>query len=843
MVNGAAGYGSDMTDCGGPRQIQYVRGPYQYSPSRRKLQNAGERFAFSPPPPPPPPPYQVTGMNALQESQSPPPPQPPPPPSPPPPPPTPSPPIDREYCECSCTGSGSDADEDWSGIGLVAQSVPMEDTRLYLAKAAVERGAEQQSSSSVFLAGTGDTINSFVESPAQDVPIAHLIRGWRVNPTTTTTTDQTMTFTNDQSFPTGDTTGDVAARESAREYWKVRCVGACGERSTRWMLHYVQVNIATSAASVTCNCYTSDTPEPPDNAAAMYWVSHNGQRVANQYVDVYTVGPPKWSNQFEPLLGGTLYYKEAYRAGIRISGAVLTASGTSPSTAGVCAHDCVHAVGKATFAGFEYNPSTLACSCTTTDPVSITTHSSLTDDSSVTQLYAAFWCEGARPSGNDGAYVYSYSRARWCPGRVAEALGEAVIGGEMVLSHANAAVTCQSSCASDSDCNLIEVVGTSWRDIVGAEIQWPHPPPSPPLPPGSPPPLHPPLPPNFPIRGAGDRLRTWIPIDNAVPEQDDDGLFSLTCGAPTSCGIMPLPVFRGDYLAVVTVSREMQRDYNFDATLCAWECIPALVEHSLVNEDLQNLQVGLGIGGIIPDNVPSGVIADTSQGGIVVNEVSDFSGTATPSACKTLLMKAGSPPTGTSISSIATGMMGLWYKASGQATGICRGYKVVRSPTQMTLWTSWATHAQNLTRLGHLQAPVARAPRLPDEGPECDDVSGTNCVWWAEFDDDRYSCRAESNAQNMLQNVMTPLKMVDTLEVMGLYYPPPSPPPPTPPGSPSPPPPPPIRCKIRSPSTTNAWRLGTHPHANPTPVLLLFVRHGRRAPYHSDVTAPEHRYQ
>jgi hypothetical protein len=303
----------------------------------------------------------------------------------------------------------------------------------------------------------------------------------------------------------------------------------------------------------------------------MYWVSHNGQRVANQYVDVYTIGPPRWSNSYEPTLGGTLYFNEAYPAGYRLNLALTPSSNGAAASAAVCAHDCILTESKDTLAGFEYNPSTQACACTITDPIAMSTHSSIISDGSAFVTYTTLWCQGARPSSNDGAYTYSYQYNRWCPGRVATALGEAVLSGEVHPSHQSVAATCQASCATDTDCNLLEVLGTSWTDIIGTEIQWPHPPPSPPLPPGHPPPLHPPLPPNFPIRAAGDRLRSWAPVDNALPVQDDDGLYTLSCGAPISCGIIPLPIFRGDFLSVVELSREMQRDYNYDATRCPWE--------------------------------------------------------------------------------------------------------------------------------------------------------------------------------------------------------------------------------------------------------------------------------
>jgi len=438
--------------------------------------------------------------------------------------------------------------------------VPKEDTRLYLAKASVERGAELNPVAEVFVSGVGNSINAFIPSPAQDVPVAHLLRGWLVPPTTATTISQTVSYT------------APAGIGWDRTYWMERCVGACGERSTRYMLHYVQVNIRPpGGAFVDCTCYESKTPHVPDNAEAMYWASHNGVRVANQFVDLYAVGPPNWRNSYEPVLGGTLYYKQAYPAGTRLGAVLLTPSGVTPASALLCGHECVNTVGKNNLQGFEYDPITLACACTTFDPIAMSTHAQILQDGSTFETYAAYWCEGARPSTSNGAYVYSYTYNKWCPGRVAGALGNAVISGEVIDPSFNTATTCQQSCVDDGTCNLIEVLGTSWNEVIGAEPQFPLPPPLPPSPPAGPPPQFPPLPPNFPILGAGDRLRTWSPIDNEVPEQDPDGQYSLTCAAPTSCGIVKLPVFRGDFLTIVTIAREMQRDREFSATLCPWE--------------------------------------------------------------------------------------------------------------------------------------------------------------------------------------------------------------------------------------------------------------------------------
>tara|TARA_Y100000389_G_C17471054_1_gene530954 strand:- start:6012 stop:17054 length:11043 start_codon:yes stop_codon:yes gene_type:complete len=733
---------------------------------------------------------------ALNAQHRPPPPAPPPPPSPPPPPPNPLPPIDRDYCECSCTGSGSDADEDWSGIGLIAQSVPKEDTRLYLAKAAAERGAEYVVGSSVYVNGAANSISRFVGSPAQDVPTAHLMNRWRVNaPQTYLDGEMVPQFSHSLPFVTEQ------QKQDAIKFWKDRCVGACGERRTRYLLHYVQVEV--TATTTTCTCYDSQTPEPPDNALAMYWASKNGARAGvNEYVDLYTIGPPRWYSSLEEAEKGTLYYKEAYEPGIRWSGVSYTS--VSATSALQCAHKCFLEIGKANVAGFEYDSSAAlgdSCKCTGTDPLAMSSHSMLVDSgSSSIQLYAAFWCEGVRPSSNDGAYAYHMGYKRWCPGRVGTHMGEAVLGGTVLTGHANAAAKCQADCTGD--CNLFEVLLTSWRDVVGSAIQYPKPPPSPPLPPSHPPPQHPPLPPNFPIGAPGDRLRVWSPIDNALPTQDDDGLYTMSCAMPTSCGgNLVLPLFRGDYLGVVQISRELQRDAAFDATLCPWECKPRLYEHSLSDTDLENLGNGLGFGGLIPEGIPANVVSDTSQNGVVIRHAHEIFGTSDYEDCRTKLMTGTASTTlhtPESIRSIATGMMGFYYKERGHTTGICRGYKVVRSPSQMTLWTSWHAYARSVVRLGHLQKPEVRAPRVPDEAGPCtntlDGSSTDACLMWAEFDDDTYNCRPEHDAQNMLRNVLTPLKMIETLELMPLYYPPPSPPPPMPPSPPSPPPPPPIRC-------------------------------------------------
>ena len=217
---------------------------------------------------------------------------------------------------------------------------------------------------------------------------------------------------------------------------------------------------------------------------------------------------------------------------------------------------------------------------------------------------------------------------------------------------------------------------------------------------------------------------------------------------------------------------------------------PQITGHVLSPNDLVDFLSGMGISGVIPSGLPPGIEADTSQGGVVVQHVIDYPGIATAPACYNRLMQHESQAT----PAIATGTMGLFFKPDiSGTTGYCRGYRVVRSSQQHQLWTSWSTYARTVTDLSHFQPPEAITTRVPVEAEVCT-AGSTNCVWWAEFDDSTYSCSPLHDGANLLHNVLTPLKMIETLEEIGVYYPPPLPPPPTPPASPNPPPPPPMRC-------------------------------------------------
>lgn len=767
---GTEGLGSDTADCGGPRKVQYQAGPYQF---RRRLQNAGEMYHHPPPPPPPPPPYLSHSFRLVPPPS---PPDPPPPPSPPPPPPNPAPPVNRELCDCSCT-AGADEDQDWTGLGLIAQSVPLEDTRLYLAKAVLQRGGEERPEATIKVNGKDNSIQRYLVANALNVPVAHLITSWDISGATTASSSMTVgsfTIPNDENG-------------TDREVWKRRCIGVCGARMTRWMLHYVQVSMASH--DINCTCLESDTPEPPDNAAATEFVGKHGVYANNGNINIYTTGPPRWNSSFEPALGGTTYFAEAYEPKILMD-VDLEDTNKKPVSAAKCAHECILKIGK-TVLGFEYDSTTLSCKCSETDPLAISTHSMLKEQPTTNATtYASVWCQGARPTGNDGAYVYSSITAKWCPGRVPEHMGEAVLGGEVHKQHSNVAVECKKTCEETDQCHLIEVLATAWSDIVGVDPSFPSPPPLPPNPPEAPPPEYPPLPPNHPLSAARDRLRTWSPTDNEEPVQINDNTYALTCQVPSSCEEEPLPIFKGDYLAVVTLQRELQKNGEFEGSICPFECIPEAVSHELTDADFNSLERGTGFGGLIPSDLPSGVQPDTSQG-TEIRHVHEIFGLTGFVECANRLDLDGVSMT------MVNGMMALWYKPANAPTGICRSYRAVRSKPQNTLWTSWATHSRSVTGLSHFQSPTAVAARVPTEAGLCTDVGSARhaCVWWMEFNDDTYNCRPRiSGSEGVFGNVLTPMRLIENLEYWGTKYPPPSPPPPTPPNPPSPPPPPPMQC-------------------------------------------------
>ena len=101
------------------------------------------------------------------------PPNPPPPPHPPPPPPFLPPPRVFDHCTCACTSAmqtHANAESEWSEMALIAMAAPSENTRLYTAKAAIERGSEQHWTGHVWVSGNNDQISRFLASAALSPP-------------------------------------------------------------------------------------------------------------------------------------------------------------------------------------------------------------------------------------------------------------------------------------------------------------------------------------------------------------------------------------------------------------------------------------------------------------------------------------------------------------------------------------------------------------------------------------------------------------------------------------------------------------------------------------------------
>ena len=219
-----------------------------------------------------------------------------------------------------------------------------------------------------------------------------------------------------------------------RTDWFSRCSAECAEQTTMFLLHYVQYNSLTGL----CECFTSDTPEPPDNAEMTHFIAENGVYDASGNTNIWSVGPPRYDGVFEGELGGTLYYAQAFEQGI-IMPVHQTDSGESHTTPSDCGNRCVHVLGKDAIAGFVLDPIQRTCECigdpnNNRDPLALQNRAQvlLAGVDSTAVMYKAFWCEGAEPDPrSDGAYVYSkrVGSQTWCPGKVPTNMGEAVING------------------------------------------------------------------------------------------------------------------------------------------------------------------------------------------------------------------------------------------------------------------------------------------------------------------------------------------------------------------------------------------------------------------------------
>ena len=887
-VGGKFGYGHDQTDCGGPRRVIHNGGRPSLERADRRARSlqslssnplAGEGSASEQP-------TLVVGDSVLIQ------PSPPPPRPSPPPPPYPPPPPKMDYCECECTEEDDvyiDSDQ-FTDIGIVAVSEPHPNTRLYTAYASLERGVEIATLARLNLTG----LHRYVESPALSRPMAHITSVFAITEspyathtfarltetplshlnachngtnenallwyeeasdpdgictrasyeefcTTPSIDNQTRCAMCDACFALGAPYSDgwkrlPDASESSVE-WARRCTSECsrkvGGTMNMYLLHYLMTEMR--ADDVECKCYTSNTPEPPDNPEVLAYMQDNSQLLDADLsvVDVWSVGPPNYEGQFEPDLGGTLYYAAALSRGFSPGSTYETPTNRVYSTAGECGDRCVHRMGKSDIRGFVHNSVNGACLCYHDNPLSQSALEDVTYHADDRVAYHAFWCEGAAPDPiNDGTYVYKPSDGQWCPGRVAERMGEALIDAQSHTEHTTIAEECLASCMAantttgSEHCNLVQVIGTSWRDLVGAPIVHPSPPPMPPSPPVGPPPEHPPHPPFVPMGIVGERFRTWHPDGAEVPQIDAEGEYVVTCGVP-NCeagdGTDGLPIFRGSFLAASELAQTMRTQGRMDATICPFECFPRVYSHGLLPYDLGEFQNGFAVAGLRFPGMEmgemgfSGFIAYNYAEGASRNgkmQASIARNNITRGECSKLLIDNEGK-----YGALVHGMLAVWKQDNMvNAKGKCILFRAVRDASQHQLWTSFAAHARSLVDVSHHRPPEYTASRVPDGPSECENNNDEVCFFWAEFDDDAYSCRPERD----LSNVVTPSQLLRNLVDLEVGYPPPSPPPPAPPSPPSPPPPPPQQCQDSSLPRTHDFTYETPVCWRWTPVSSVY---------------------
>ena len=811
------GWGEDTADCG-PRPVVFTAGAPPTT-RRRALQELG---GFGTPPAPPmesfyPGATQAADGDYLLFLE---PPSPPAPPSPLPPspfpPPSPLPPADLNQCECACYGEeeGAAAGQDeWTDVALAAATVPQLNTNLYTAYAVLARGAVVPTDAQVHVYGMSGLLQRAVHAPALSAPVAEAERGWRLNATTLPSmrTVELLRLGTRPDWATDDVAWRALPEASADpDVWRDYCVGECfASVSDALLLHLVQVDLSASTAA-DCNCYSlgsTSSPEPPDDLEVTELVRAHGQRA--QHVRLYTVGaPPRFAATDLPGLGGTAFHAPAYEAGLELQG-YADDLGSPAASVGGCALECARTRGGGMIRGVAYDPTSQACGCVLTELYGASMRAVLLHTGSASRLHVVEWCPGVEPAveAQDGALVWSKERQRWCRGVVAHRRGEAVIGGAVLAQVTGRAASCAASCANDTGCLHAEVLGVSFASLSAARIDHPAPPPSPDAPGPAPPPVTPPVPPGLPK--SGTRFRVWQPESPDPPQASpEDGLYEVRCGVgfldldvargdlhileylpgtddPTSleaieaCGA-PLPLFRGDYASALELARALEAGGSFSETLCAYECAPSLSSHELSAADELTFRAGGGLAGLQLRGAPG--VAPRELPGQTVVQPAHTEANVTRARCATLAAQyalLGSP-------------LALWARPEGDNLGYgdCLLYRVVASPVQRTLWSSYLEHASRMLDLAHFRVPLAATTaHVPDADALCG-IETRTCLWWSAFDADTYACRPQFD----LSNVLTPLSIMDRMVEAGVGYPPPSPPAPAAPAAPSPPPPPPQQC-------------------------------------------------
>ena len=786
QLDDVAGYGTDTFDCGSV-PVQWTKGPPEFATilaarlaqrSGRRLQLDAESTSASPtspptlPPPSPPPPPTLTR-------------------------------FDR--CECACYGEDADAatsasstDADWSPMALKAMATtPVENAVLYATRAVVGRGAPVSAPGVAY----SSTLERYVSMPALGARVAHIATDWRVDAAAAAPVAEhalAKITARPNWFGGADwTTLPNASTEPA--FWRGVCASYCVRTTPRpHQLAYMQVDAA-------CKCYETASPRLPSDADATEWLRRFTKHAPGADVHLYLLRANHPRQRFVRAAEGTVNYELAYSAGV-VSVEPPHVQHTSSSLTGThfdldaCLDHCAVALGSSLRSVARLTDGS-ACECHTVDLAQHDVDDTLAFESNPARaFYRASLCARTRPDPEEDAFAWDHAAQTWCPGHVSgDHLGIAPLNGT-VYAPAEAAdygADCVDSCGGD--CAFAELTVTPWAALAGAAPINPPPPPSPPSPPPTPPPPHEPRPPLSPATD-DDYWRAWHPTALEYPEdRDGDGAHEITCGARNrSCGLQ-LPIFEGPIDTAITLARELERDGTFHATLCTWECRPVLRWHELSSAEALSFSTGAGFAGFAFPGTEAGERGFSGwemhkPSGAVALEANHMVRAIPALECKALVQRRA----------LLGGMMGVWQKTDG-SNGDCGLFRASRFKQQLTLWQSFYEWAGTLTALPHY-APLqddALASRVPFDGADC--ASGTNCIFWHEFDfgenrPNNYMCKPN----NDMSNVLTPIILMKEAELAGVSHPPPSPPSPSAPLPPRPPPPPPMVCAAaRIPTTAD----------------------------------------
>ena len=772
---GPAGYGQDTTDCG-ERPVQHLKGPPQARQASRKrsLQQLGDiTYVYNSPRPPPPAPPPLSSPS----------------PSPEPPPPPPLPPAELGMCECACYSDNSASDPaasemEWDAMALNAMAtVPSVNTVLYSAYSVIGRGGTVEISGVAKLVGAPVAIAVQVTSmQSMSSKTAHIANGWKVSGSLTASAGLFASTILSATDPS------LTDKDQCATY----CVRLATSNGVRYQLAYMQLDIASRE----CSCFTTDSPQLPSDADATAWVNkHTTHDATYNTVDLYLMTPVRMNTEFIDTLESTLHYMTVLE---NMKTQVAEDLATTAPSAVDCGTTCARQF-TTNLKIFWFQQADLQCKCYMNDISSTFSEASLqqTPSASNAHFYTAYVCSHSRPDEQESSFVWNHDRQEWCPGVVADGLGLSAIKGTVynAADSDDYGATCMHSCAGD--CRFAEVMVTPWRELAGQVPIDPPPPPSPPKPPPLPPPPFSPRPPAQPGQ-ASNMWRTWHPLGSEVAlDSNGDFQYELSCGVP-SCGTT-VTIFEGGIDQVFELSQQLEAEGTFHETLCPYECKPSLLQHTLSPAETAAFKTGSGFSGLLFPGTEAGTMGFSGFEMVHVNgytslEANYAQKSVSRATCETTMTSRA----------LVGGALGIWMRThldpsdSSVSLGDCLLFRAARSKQQFTMWNAFSTFASRVTNLPHFVqfASGAHTIRTPDDTEPCSSLYD-HCVYWNEFDSlgygnypNSYFCKPD----NDLNNVLTPVKLMEIVDNPVIGFPPPSPPVPLGPSPPSPPPPPPMVC-------------------------------------------------